>query len=155
MDESILFSLGFLSQNSLWKLSLNHGYKGIYRVRRNVISQFFPNKVFWRFDLVTRLSREFKPRANGLASLGLLSCSEQLARRFSFWHAWHVCINLVACSREPPARSSCESLLLCTHLSNSSLSHTLPLHDPHLNTGFLIAQIQANLARNKANKMVD
>ena len=30
--ESILFSLGFLSQNSLWKLSLNRGYKGIYIV---------------------------------------------------------------------------------------------------------------------------
>ena len=30
VDESILFSLGFLSQNSLWKLSLNRGYKGIY-----------------------------------------------------------------------------------------------------------------------------
>ena len=24
------FSLGFLSQNSLWKLSTFHGYKGIY-----------------------------------------------------------------------------------------------------------------------------
>ena len=35
------------------------------------------------------------------------------------------------------------------------LSHTLPLHDSHLNTGLLIAKIQANLARNKANKMVD
>ena len=43
-----------------------------------------PNKVFWRLDLATRLSREFKPRVNGLASLELLSCSEQLARRFSF-----------------------------------------------------------------------
>ena len=32
MDESILFSLGFLSQNSLWKLSMNRGYKGIYIV---------------------------------------------------------------------------------------------------------------------------
>ena len=30
MDESILFSLGFLSRNYLWKLSLNRGYKGIY-----------------------------------------------------------------------------------------------------------------------------
>ena len=30
MDESILFSLGFLSQNSLWKLSTFRGYKGIY-----------------------------------------------------------------------------------------------------------------------------
>ena len=36
-----------------------------------------------------------------------------------------------------------------------TLSHTLPLHDSYLNTGFLIAKIQANLARNKANKMVD
>ena len=38
-------------------------------------SQFFPNKVFWRLDLATGLSHEFKPRANGLASLELLSCS--------------------------------------------------------------------------------
>ena len=36
-----------------------------------------------------------------------------------------------------------------------TLSHTLPLHDSHINTGLLIAKIQANLARNKANKMVD
>ena len=34
-------------------------------------------------------------------------------------------------------------------------SHTLPLHDSHLNTGLLIAKLQANLAQNKANKMVD
>ena len=38
-------------------------------------SQFFSNRVFWRLDLATGLSCEFKPRANGLASLGLLSCS--------------------------------------------------------------------------------
>ena len=36
-----------------------------------------------------------------------------------------------------------------------TLSHTLPLHDSHLNTGLLIAKIQANLTWNKANKMVD
>ena len=42
------------------------------RVRRNVKSQFFPNRVFWRLDLTIRLSRKFKPRENGLASLGLL-----------------------------------------------------------------------------------
>ena len=133
MDESILFSLGFLFQNSLWKLSLNRGYKGVYiyiyiysRVRRNVKSHILPNRVFWRLDLATGLSHEFKLRANDLTSLELLSCSEQLARRFSFWHAWHVCFNLAACNREPPVRSSRESLLLCTHLSNSShsLTHT-------------------------------
>ena len=36
-----------------------------------------------------------------------------------------------------------------------TLSHSLPLHDSHLNTGLLIAKIQANLTWNKANKMVD
>ena len=36
-----------------------------------------------------------------------------------------------------------------------TLSHSLSLHDSHLNTRLLIAKIQANLARNKANKMVD
>ena len=36
-----------------------------------------------------------------------------------------------------------------------TLSHTLPLQDSHVHTGFLIAKIQANLARNKTNKMVD
>ena len=30
VDKSILFSLGFLSQNSLWKLSTFYGYKVIY-----------------------------------------------------------------------------------------------------------------------------
>ena len=85
MDESILFSLGFLSQNSFWKLSLNRGYKGIYsRVRKNVKSHILSNRVFWQLNLANGLSREFKPRANDLASLRLLSCSEQLAQRFSF-----------------------------------------------------------------------
>ena len=36
-----------------------------------------------------------------------------------------------------------------------TLSHTLPLHDSHLNIELLIAKIQANLTRNKANKIVD
>ena len=36
-----------------------------------------------------------------------------------------------------------------------TLSHSLPLYDSHLNIGLLIAKIQANLARNKANMMVD
>ena len=36
-----------------------------------------------------------------------------------------------------------------------TLSRTLLLYDSHLNTRLLIAKIQANLVRNKANKMVD
>ena len=38
-------------------------------------SQIFPNRVFWRLDLATGLSREFKLRANGVANLALLSYS--------------------------------------------------------------------------------
>ena len=36
-----------------------------------------PNRVFWQLDLAIGLSHEFKPRANGLASLEFLSYSEQ------------------------------------------------------------------------------
>ena len=76
MNQSCI-SLGFLSQNSLWKLSQYGGYKGIYIVgwEGNAKRQFLPNRAFWRLNLATGLSREFKPRANGLISLGLLSCS--------------------------------------------------------------------------------
>ena len=77
MDESILFFFRVpLSKFSLEALSKSwvKGYINS-KVRRNVNSQFFPNKVFWRLDLATGLSLEFKPRENGLASLGLFSCS--------------------------------------------------------------------------------
>ena len=53
-------------------------------------------------------------------------------------------------SCEPPARSSCESLLHCTVLSISS--HSLTNYHSHLNIGLLIAKLQANLARNKAKR---
>ena len=63
---------------------------------------------------------------------------------------------LAACSCELPARSSCESLFFLHTLEHFfTLSHSLPLQEFHLNTRLLIAEIQANLAQNKANKMVD
>ena len=53
------FSLGFLSQNSLWKLSTFRGYKSIYSgVYENPKSQLQPNRAFWQLDLATRMSRE-------------------------------------------------------------------------------------------------
>ena len=119
-------------------------------------SQFFPNRVFWRLDLVTGLTREFKPRANGLASLRLLSYSATAGAT----------LQLLAClAREhhygdlQPRATREIQLQVPVSLHNLeqffTLSHTLPLHDSHLNIGLLIAKIQANLARNKANKMVD
>ena len=63
---------------------------------------------------------------------------------------------LAACSRESPARSNLETLFFLHILEHFfTLSHSLPLQESHLNTGLLIAKIQANLAQNKANKMVD
>ena len=59
-------------------------------------------------------------------------------------------------SREPPARSSRESLFFLHTLEHFFiLSHSLALQESHLNTRLLIAEIKENLARNKANKMVD
>ena len=63
---------------------------------------------------------------------------------------------LAACSRESPARSSRESLFFLHTLEHFfTLSHLLPLQESHLNTGLLIAEIQANFTWNKANKIVD
>ena len=71
-----------------------------------------------------------------------------------------------ACFTRVPALAACESRVSCesqpwvfASLHNPehffTLSHSLPLHDSHLNTGLLFAKIQANLVQNKANKMVD
>ena len=124
MDESILFSLGFLSQNSLWKLSLNRGYKGIYIVEWEGM---------WKVIYCqTKCSGDLTSRLGWVAS----SSCEQTA-----WPAWNFCpiVNswhdplassmLGMCAsiwRLVAARSSRESLFLCTHLSNSShsLTHT-------------------------------
>ena len=140
---------------------MNRGYKNIYiyiysRVRRNAKSQVFPNRVFWRLDLATRLSREFKPRGNGLASLGLLSCNATAGATLQLL----ACLARVLQSSGLQSRATREIQLrvpasLHTLEQFFILSHTLSLHDSYLNTWFLIAKIQANLIPNKANKMVD
>ena len=156
------FSLKIFSSVSLSIFSLEALFKSwvkgyIYnRVRRNVKSQIFPNRVFWRLDLATGLSCEFKPRANGLTNLGLLSYSATTSAT----------LQLLAClahvhhsSGLQPRATRGIQLRVPASLHNLeqffTLSHTLPLHDSHLNTRLLIAKIQANLARNKVNKIVD
>ena len=119
-------------------------------------SQFFPNRVVWRLGLATRLSREFKLRANGLASLGLLSCNATAGMTLQLPCMLHMCANfgglpITSHSRIQPWVSA--SLHNLEHFF--TLSHSLSLHDSYLNTGLLITKIQANLAWNKANKIVD
>ena len=54
---------------------------------------------------------------------------------------------LTSQSRGPVTRS----LLMHTLDKFFTRSHIQPLHDSHLNIGFLNVELQANLARNKAN----
>ena len=139
------FSLGFLSQNSLWKLSIFRGYEGylylyVFGMRRVSFS-----KQSWLAAW---------PR--GLASLDFFPVALQWACRFNFSACLAHAQLLAACklratrkiqSRVPSTLHKLEHFF--------TLSHTLPLHDSHLNTGLLIAKLQANLAQNKANKMLD
>ena len=118
----------------------------------NAKSQFFQNRVGWRLDLATWVSRKFKPRANWVASLDFCLVVLQLAWLFSSPACSARVRLLVACkpraSRESQPRVSA-SLHYLEHFL--ILSHTLSLHDSHLNTGFLNAVLQANMSRNKAN----
>ena len=81
---------------------------------------------------------------------------QQLAQLFNFWHAWQVCNFLAACKlRATREIQSWVPASLHNLEQFFTLSHTLPLHDSHINTWLLIAKIQANLAWNKANMMAD
>ena len=152
------FSLRFLSQNSLYKLSQNRGYKGIYIVGWEGMWKVSFSQTGCSGDLTSRLGWVASSSRGQTAWPAIDFCPvvQQLARLFNFWHAWHVWNFLAACKpqatweiqpRVPASLHNLEQFF--------TLFHTLPLHDSYLNTGLLIAKIQANLARNKANKIVD
>ena len=61
IDKSILFSQGFFSQNSLWKLSTFRGYKGIY----SSVCEECEKSVF----IQTRHSGDSASRVEQIASL--------------------------------------------------------------------------------------
>ena len=103
-------------------------------------------------SLVTRTSRKFQSRNNWLAKLSFFCpIVLQLSWPFSFLHAshmWHFGKSSIASHSQVLVAG----MLLNVHtLKIFTLSHTQSLHDSHLNTGYLIAELQANLARNKTN----
>ena len=112
---------------------------------------------FFKIGLLAAwLSHEFQSRGNWMASYPILSCSAPVGVTLQLLACLEREQLLAACSRESPARSSRESRFFLHTLEHFfTLSHSLPLQESHLNTGLLIAEIQANLTRNKANKMVD
>ena len=156
-DESILF----FSRVSLSKFSLEALFlswvKWVFILgwEWNVKSQVFQNKAGSRLGLAGWLSRKFQPRGNRTVSCPILSCSAPASVMLQLL-ACLACVQLLAaCSRNSLARSSRESLFFLHILEHFfTLSHSLPLQKSHLNTRLLIVEIQANLARNKANKMV-
>ena len=158
MNESILFSLGFLSQNSLWKLSLNRGYKGIYIIGWEGMLKVIFFQTGCSGGLILRLGWVTSSSCKQTAWLAWNFCpvvnswrdaltSGMLGTCASIWRL------AVTSHPRDPAASPC--FFVHTWAILHTLSHTLPLYDSHLNTWFLIAKIQTNLARNKANKMVD
>ena len=119
-------------------------------------SQIFQNRACWRLGLAAWLSRKFQSRGNWTACLYFLSCSAPVGMTLQLLACLTHMQLLAAC--KPQATREIQSRVLVS-LHNLEhffmLSHSLPLHKSHLNTGLLIAKIQANLTRNKANKMVD
>ena len=91
-----------------------------------------------------------------MASLDFLSCSATAGMTLQLLACLARVQLLAAC--KPRATREIQSQVPAS-LHNLehffTLSHTLPLHDSHLNTGLLIAKIQVNLVRNKVNKMDD
>ena len=143
------FSLKILSGSSLSFV----GIKGIHTRMRMECEESGFSKQGW---LVAWLSREFQPWDNRTATCPILSCSALASMTLQLFSCLARVQLPAACNRELPTRSNCESLFFLHILEHFfTLSHSLPLQEPHLNTGLLIAEIQANLARNKANKMVD
>ena len=157
-DESILF----FSRVSLSKFSLEALFlswvKGVFILgwKWNVKSQVFQNRVGSWLGLAAWLSHEFQPRGNWIASYSILSCSAPAS----------VTLQLLACLAREQLLAACsrESLwdsVVCLCFFFHTLehfftpAHSLPLQESHLNTWLQITEIQANLARNKAKKMVD
>ena len=152
------FSLRFLSQNSLWKLSTFRGYKrylywnekGMRRVSFS-ITEWTGDLTSWR-DWVASPSCEITEWPNWTFCPIVL----QLAWRFRFSTCFtHV--HLLAACKSGATREIQPWVPTSLHSFEHffTLFHTLPLHDSYLNIGLLIAKLQANLVRNKANKMVD
>ena len=105
------------------------------------------SQIEWTSDLASRLDWVASP-----------------SRKLTEWPAWDFCpivqqlvclFSSLGCFTHVPTLATCQPRasreiqsqgLVELHTSELffTLSHTLPLHDSHLNTGFLSAELQAN-----------
>ena len=105
------FSLGFLTQNSLWKLSTFRGYKGIYSTIREECEKSFFCKTGYSGDSVSwvgwvaSLSHELTARSD----CNFCPVVLHLSWPFSFLHAshmWHFGeLPIASHSRDPITRN--------------------------------------------------
>ena len=115
-------------------------------------SQFFPNRVVLRLGWVASSSLEL----TAWPAWDFCPVVQQLAWLFSCLACFTRVLALAACQSRVTRASQPRVFASLRNLEHFfTFSHSLSLHDSHLNIGLLIAKIQANLARNKANKMVD
>ena len=152
------FSLGFLSQNILWKFSIFCGYKGYLYWNEKGMRRVSFFIIEWTRDLVSRLDWVASSSCKLTEWPVWIFCPVvlQLARRFSF-SACFTRVHLLATCKPRATYEIQPQVLTSLHSLEHffTLSYTLPLHDSHLNIWLLIAKLQANLAQNKAKKMVD
>ena len=141
------FSLGFLSQNFLWKLSIFRGYKGYLYWSEKGMRRVSFSITEWTGNLASRLDWVTSPSRELIEWPFWTFCPIvlQLAWRFIFSACFARVHLLAACKSRATheIQSRIPTLLHCLE-HFFTLSHILPLHDSHLNTGFLSAELQAN-----------
>ena len=152
------FSLEFFSQNSLWNLSTFRGYKGYLYWSEKGMRRVCFFIIEWIGDLASQLDWVTSPSRKLTEWPDNTFCP--IVLQLAWWFSFCACFTRVHFLAAWKLRATREiqprvptSLHSFEHFF--TLSHTLPLHDSHLNTGILIAKLEANLAQNKANKMVD
>ena len=122
------FSLGFLSQNSIWKLSTFRRYEGIYSKVWDGMWKvtFQQNRVYWRVtcDWKTRMSCEFQSSYQTRLDCTFCPVVIQLSWLFIFLHDSHVCFILASHHSRVSRESSHESPSCCTLLIKSLHSFT-------------------------------
>ena len=102
---------------------------------------------------MTRPRNWNESRANCLARLKVLSYSATAGVTLQLPCMLHTCATFGNLPVTSPLWDPVTRLPWITHFWDFfTLSHTLHLHNSHLNIGYLIVKLQENLARNKANK---
>ena len=121
-------------------------------MRWNVKSQFSTKQGALATHFATGMSRKFQSPVTKLAKLYFLFCNDLVVLTLQLL-AYFTCVlhfgkSPLAGQLQVPVMSH---FLLLTLDQIFTLSHTQPLHYSHINTGFLNAELQVNLARNKTN----